>query len=448
MEKGNGRTVAIVGRPNVGKSSLFNRLVGRRLAIVHEESGVTRDRLVVETSWGEERFYLIDTGGIGSVDGARSDDVIQEGIDSQVAVAIEDATAIIMVVDVEAGMVPMDEGVARQLHESGRPVFVAANKADTELRDGAAAEFNALNFPVYPVSALHGRGLDDLLDATLKALPEVDESEVVEPLKVAIVGRPNVGKSSYINRLLRSDRVIVSNIPGTTRDSIEIPFSVGTGPAARHYVLVDTAGVRRKGKVDTVVERFSAMRTEGAIKRADLVVLVLDASAGPREQDKKLASMIIKYNKGCVIFINKWDLAEEVTQRRYGAALREAVPFLDFAPVIFASALSGYNIRRTIDAIDYVSAQVQTEMTTGLLNRVMREAFDKVQPPMVDGKRLRLYYATQVGVKPVRIRLYVNSHRRVKENYRKYLLRILRESFGLEGAPVVLHFTSKKRDEA
>jgi len=436
---------AIVGRPNVGKSALFNRLVGRRLAIVHEESGVTRDRLAAEVNWRQQRFELIDTGGISLMDRALPADLIAAGMKHQVEVAIADAPVSILTVDLTAGLHPMDREVALLLRRSNRQVVVAANKADTDTLDASADEFAELGFPVFPVSALHNRGIDELLRAVTARLPEAEELTINDPLKVAIVGRPNVGKSSYVNRLLRSDRVIVSDIPGTTRDSIEIPFTVGSGPQARHYVLIDTAGMRRKGKIKDTVERFSLMRAEKSIERADVVVLVLDAADGPTSMDKTIAARIIEKRKGVVVAVNKWDLAKdsEVTQRAYTKALADEVPFLGFAPLIYLSAKDGLNVRKSVEAIDTVAAEVNLQMGTGLLNRVLHDAFERVKPTVKGGHRLKLYYATQVGTRPVRVRLFVNNPKWVADSYRSYLIRCMREAFGLTGAPLILQFKGK-----
>lgn len=438
------RIVAIVGRPNVGKSALFNRLTGRRLSIVHEESGVTRDRVACEAQWNDARFELIDTGGIHIMDGASVTDRIHAGIHDQVRIAVQDAAVLVLVVDIEAGLLPLDEEVARQLRESGRPVLIAANKADHPGRDDQSAEFESLGFPVFPVSALHNRGLEELMSRVVRHLPPAAPADDVPALKVAVVGRPNVGKSSYINRLLRNDRVIVSPEPGTTRDSIEIPFTVGEGPQARRYRLIDTAGMRRKGKIHDPVERFSLMRAEQSIRNADVVIHMLDAEQGPTARDKTIAAMILDHHKGAVLMINKWDLAEDITQRQYTKALRHTLPFLEFVPIVYVSAHSGFNIRKSIETIDYVSAQIRIECTTGLLNRVLHGAFGRLQPPTVAGSRLKLFYATQTGIQPVRIRLFVNHPRHVSKSYESYLVKSLRAAFGLEGAPVVLHYRAHR----
>lgn len=441
------RAIAIVGRPNVGKSAIFNRLVGARVSIVHEQPGVTRDRVAREAEFRGRRYELIDTGGLGFMDGGGNagGDPFAAAIRDQVNVAIEDASVILFVVDATAGIVGLDEEVARLLHECGRPVYLAANKADTERVDSYATEFSRLGFPVFAVSALHNRGFDPLVGEMMKRLPDLPAPTKAEPLKVAIVGKPNAGKSSFINRILRNERLIVSDVPGTTRDSVEIPFSIGEGPQARHYLLIDTAGMRKIRRELTAVEKFSILRAEETIERADVVVLIMDATLGPTLQDKKIAAMILENRKGCVLVVNKWDIALEdgkITQRAYEKAFRENVPFLNFAPLVFVSARDGFNIRRAIDAIDHVAAQNVTELPTGALNRVLHDAVARLQPPMISGKRMKLYYATQTGTKPIRIRLFVNNPMKLTSAYEAYLLRNLREAYGLEGAPVLLSLHS------
>lgn len=434
------RVVAIVGRPNVGKSALFNRLAGRRIAIVHEEPGVTRDRLECAAEWEGRRFELTDTGGLSTMDASAAANLFEAETQRQAELAIQEAAALILVVDVTAGVLPLDREVAGRLHRSGRVTVVAANKADHPGLDAQAAEFEELGFPVFPVSALHNRGLDALMTPVLAALPLPAEGAEGPPLKVAIVGRPNVGKSSYINKLLGSDRVIVSDVPGTTRDSIDVPFSVGAGESARRYLLIDTAGARKLGRAHTAVERFSLFRAQKSIERADVVVLMLDAEAGPGEQDKKLAAQILEHNKGCLLLVNKWDLAKGMKAEEYEAALRRVLPFLDFAPVLFVSSLTGYALRRSVEAIDRVAAQTQRRLTTGLLNRVLHDATARVQPPHIRGHRLKYYYATQTGTAPVTVRLFVNDPKRMTPAYRAYLIRELRSAFGLEGAPIAIQF--------
>ena len=445
------RVVAIVGRPNVGKSALFNRLVGRRVSIVHEEVGVTRDRVACEARFNGEHFELIDTGGLGHFDKATSRDQIIAGTESQAEIAITDASFIIFVVDITAGLTPLDEEVARILHRSNRTVFLAANKADNPERDDGIAEFDALGFPAFPVSALHKRGVAELMENLVEKLPETENPTQTKPLRVAVVGRPNAGKSSYINRLLKDERVIVSEIPGTTRDSIEIPFSIGKGDSARHYQLIDTAGIQKETRSRGAVDWFSNLRTEKSIERSDVVVMMLDAETGPTSRDKKVAAKIINAQKGVLLLLNKWDLAEEadqeITQTQYLPALREALPFLNFAPVVFISAKTGYNIRRSIEAIDYVAAQTRTEITTGVLNRVIQQACEKFPPPIVKGKRLKIYYATQTGTQPIYIKIFVNNPANARSNWLAFLKNQLRDAFGLEGAPMFIKLMPRSRSE-
>lgn len=445
------RVVAIVGRPNVGKSALFNRLVQRRVSIVHEEEGVTRDRVACEANWEGARFELIDTGGLGHFDKEVSDNQIVAGTEAQAEIAIADASFIIFVVDITAGAVPLDEEVARILHRSGRTVIIAANKADNPEREANAYEFDILGFPVIPVSALHNRGINALMGELVPQLPHEDNPTEEKPLRVAVVGRPNAGKSSYINRLLHDERVIVSDIPGTTRDSIEIPFTIGKGETARHYQLIDTAGVQKETRSKSAVDWFSNLRTTKSIERADVVVMMLDAETGPTTRDKKVAAQIIDAQKGCLMLVNKWDLAEEadqeITQTKYLPALRETLPFMGFAPVVFVSAKSGYNIKRSIEAIDYVAAQTRVEITTGVLNRVIQQACDRYSPPIVKGKRLKIYYATQTGTEPIYIKVFVNNPTNARSNWLAYLKNQLRDAFGLEGAPMFIKLVARIRSE-
>ena len=443
-EEAKRRMVVIAGRPNVGKSALFNRIAGKRVAIVHAQSGVTRDRILREAQWEEERFLLCDTGGVNRPGDKGQADPFEGGIRQQTEAALMDASVTILVVDVQAGLHPMDLEVAALLRRSACKTVIAANKADAEKYDAAAMEFDRLGFAVYPVSALQSRGLDALMKEVCGALPEEENPTETNPLRVVIAGRPNVGKSSYINRLLRSDRLLVSDVAGTTRDSIEIPFTVGNGPQARHYLLVDTAGMRRRGKVDTAVEQFSLSKAEQSIRRAGIVVLILDAVQGPTAYDKRIAALINEHKRGCVILVNKWDLAQgEVTQRQYGPSLVAAMPFMGHCPVVFASALDGYNIKRTIDAIDHVAGQVTGTLPTGILNRTVHNAYAKSAPVAAGGRRLKLYYAVQTGKDPIRIRIFVNRPDLVKPAYETYLIRRLREEFGLEGAPVIITFSPR-----
>jgi len=438
------RLVAIVGRPNVGKSAIFNRLAGAPIAIVHADRGVTRDRLMCEVAWQRHAFDLVDTGGIGAADGATIRDEIEAGIRRQVDAALADAAVAVLVVDIAAGAAPMDEEVAGLLRASGCLALVAANKADRADQDAGADEFRRFGFPVFPISALHNRGFDALMAAVVAALPDAPNPTLRDPLRVVVAGRPNVGKSSFINRLIRDERVIVSPAPGTTRDSIDIPFVLGQGAHARHYVLTDTAGIRRVSKVDTTLERFSVVSAERSISRADVVALLLDAERGPTAQDKRIAAIIREQQKGCVVVVNKWDLARG-SERECGEAVHRFMPFMAFCPIAFVSAKSGYNIRHSIEAMDHVAAQVRARLPTGVLNRTLLDAAERVQARLISGRRLKIFYATQVGCGPVRIRFFVNDPRLVPPPYREYLTRCIRERFGLEGAPLVLQFTARTR---
>lgn len=443
------RAVAIVGRPNVGKSSIFNRLGGRRIAIVHEDCGVTRDRLVQEIKWGDQRFDLIDTGGLGRLADIKDDtnldhNEIEAGVRHQVEMAVEDAAVIIFVTDIETGVLPQDEEAGTFLRKSGKPVFIAANKADTTERDSCALDFELLGFPVFPVSAIHGRGFEPLMKAIFQKLPEENNLTVEHPLKVTIVGRPNVGKSSFINRLLNSERVMTSDIPGTTRDSIDIPFVIGKDAMARHYILTDTAGIRRKGKIRSMVEHLSMSRADQSIARADVAMLILDAVQGPTSQDKKIASMILRYHKGCVILANKWDILHGFTSKQYLTAMNKAFPFLNFVPMLIGSAKTGFNMRRTIETIDAVAAHTQAQLPTHILNRAIEEFQKLVQPPLIRKKRFKIYYATQVDTQPVTIALFVNDPERLVPGYERSLSRELRGVFGLEGAPICFHLRKRR----
>ncbi len=470
--------IAIVGRPNVGKSALFNRIVGRRIAIVHDQPGVTRDRITAEAEWRGRAFTLVDTGGIGLLRREKSQDVIIKAAVEQVDLAIEAASVIILVVNVQEGIVPLDQEVAARLHRSGKPVLVAVNKVDTQKAEPQAHEFVGLGFErILPVTAIHGDGIESLMDMAVGLLPKLNvetpessvESPVSEgtptpgPLKLAIVGRPNVGKSSIINALTKSDRVIVSPIPGTTRDSVDVPFEVETDGVRQRYVLIDTAGMRKTRRVDDSIEFFSVQRAEDSIARCDIAVLVLDAESGILEQDKKIADRIVENRKACILVVNKWDLyeaavrnarAEEIARRNQKSKHREAEQmttlmefadwvqkklfFLDYAPVIFTSAKSGFQLDRLLEAVRYVAAQLQQKIPTAILNRTLRDAVARRQPVSDLGHRLKFFYATQVRHSPPTFLLFVNRDELFSDQYKKYLAGEMRRAFGYEGCPVVL----------
>jgi GTPase len=458
--------IAIVGRPNVGKSALFNRIVGRRIAIVHDQPGVTRDRVTAEAEWAGRPFTLVDTGGIGLLRGEKAGDVITRAAFDQVQLAIESANVIILVVNVQEGVVPLDREVAQRLRTSGKPVLVAVNKVDNERERRGADEFAALGFDqIFPVTAIHGEGIEALMVAAVKFLPEMTEpaAEPTGPaLKLAIVGRPNVGKSSIINSLTESQRVIVSPIPGTTRDAVDVPFEIETEGRRERWVLIDTAGVRKARRVNDSIEFFSVKRTEDSIARCDIAVLVLDAEAGILEQDKKIADTIVENRRACIVVVNKWDLVEEhvrkareeeIDRRRkkdrsrdkhmttlgeFGSWVQEKLFFLDYAPVIFTSAHSGFNLERLLEAIRYVSAQLRQKIPTGILNRALHDAVERRQPVSAAGHRLKFFYATQTRQAPPTFLLFVNRADLLADQYKKYLEGEIRKAFGYEGCALVL----------
>jgi GTP-binding protein len=469
--------MAIVGRPNVGKSALFNRIAGRRIAIVHDQPGVTRDRVSAEVEWRGRAFTLVDTGGIGLLRGEKAHDVIVRAAMEQVELAIAAADVILLVVDAREGVVPLDRDVAERLRRSGKPVLVVANKADSPQTQSLSVEFSELGFEhVFPVSAIHGLGVEALMNAATALLPETPEATsgpgsdaggetaVSEPLKLAIVGRPNVGKSSLVNALVGSPRVIVSPVPGTTRDAVDVPFEVETDGVRQRYVLIDTAGIRKKRRIADSIEFFSVQRAEHTIERCDIAVLVLDAEAGVLEQDKKIAGKILDAQKACVIAVNKWDLYEAAVQAaRASGEARKRLPgmpttlaafaewvhrqlfFLDFAPVIFTSATTGFHLDRLLEAVRYVAAQLQQKIPTALLNRALHDAVEQRQPPSSAGHRLKFFYATQLRTAPPTFLLFVNREDLLSEPYKKYLADALRRAFGYEGCPIVLHARPRPR---
>ena len=443
--------VSLVGRPNTGKSALFNRIAKKRVAIVFDQPGVTRDRVTREVDVLGRKIMLVDTGGI-AFDRRVTNDPLDDETKSQAALAVEDSAVCVIVVDTREGITPLDAEVIKRVRESGVPCVIAANKCDTPDDDWRAAEFERFGLPVFATSAEHGRGVEALVKDVVGRLPPVSEETLsARPLRVAIVGRPNAGKSSYVNRLLNAPRVIVSDIPGTTRDAVEVPFTIGSGPEARRYMLVDTAGMKPHTKMSkTSVDNFSLFRSEAAIQEADVVLLVMDPSVGPTLQDKRIAGKILEANRACVILMNKWDLAqaEGMTETKAVPALRAMMPFLSFAPVVFCSNKSGYNIRRTVDAIDAAAASASLKLPTGMLNRVITAATKKTLSPMIKGKRLKIYYGLQVSTNPQTIRLFVNDPKLVTPAYLSYLAKPIRARFGLDGAPLRIFLKARARNGA
>jgi GTPase len=430
--------VAIVGRPNVGKSTLFNRLTEERVAIVHDQPGVTRDRIYGETEWGGRTFDVVDTGGYV----ARSADRFEAAIREQVEIALAEADAIVFVTDVTTGITDLDDEMAAILRRSDKPVFVAANKADNPARRLAAADFYSLGIgEVYPVSAVTGSGTGDFLDAVVEALPDEPEEEG-EPLPhIAFIGRPNVGKSSLTNKLLGEERSIVTEISGTTRDAIDARLEY----AGKSIVLVDTAGLRRRARVTENVEFYAALRTERALRECDVAVVLLDASLGLETQDARIIQQAHDLRRGLVIAVNKWDLVDKETNtaRDFERGIRERLGTLDYVPVVFVSALTGQRITKVLDVALQVAEERQKRIPTAALNAVVERAVQAHHPPSWSGRQVKIKYATQVRSGPPVFAFFVNHPQGVKESYKRYLENRLREAFGFEGVPITVIFKQK-----
>ena len=433
--------VAIVGRPNVGKSMLFNKLTGQRTSIVEDTPGVTRDRIYGTCEWCGRTFSLVDTGGIEP--GTDSD--MLKFMRRQAEIGIELADAIIMVADVRSGVTAADQDVATMLRKSGKPVALAVNKCDsTGLVDPDAFEFYSLGIgDLFETSAVHGHGTGDLLDWVLENIPDTeDEEEDDEVIKVAIVGKPNVGKSSLLNRILGEERVIVSNVAGTTRDAIDSYFENETGK----YCFIDTAGMRRKSKVDDAIEKYSNMRSISAIDRADVCLILVDANDGVTEQDTKIAGLVHEAGKAAIIVVNKWDAVEDKetnTMRDMEAKVRSGLSYMLYAPVLFISALTGARVDKLFQLIQDVHAQNTMRITTGALNSVLADATARVQPPTDKGRRLKIYYMTQASSKPPHFVIFCNDARLFHFSYQRYLENQIREVFGLQGTPVRITIRQK-----
>ena len=432
--------VAIVGRPNVGKSMLFNRLVGQRLSIVEDTPGVTRDRLYAPCEWCGRTFDMVDTGGIEP----STDSEILLFMREQAQIAIDTSTVIVLVTDLRTGVTAADKDVANMLLRSKKPVVLAVNKADsTGAVDPNIYEFYSLGLgdPI-PVSAVHGHGTGDLLDECLKYFPEESEDdEEDETIKVAVIGKPNVGKSSLVNCILGEKRTIVSDVAGTTRDAVDSFFENEYGK----YTFIDTAGIRRKSKVEERVEKFSVMRAQMAIDRADVCLILIDARDGVTEQDTKIAGLAHEAGKASIIVVNKWDLVDKETgtmEKMRKDILRD-LSFMSYAPVLFISALTGQRIERIFELINYVNDQSSMRITTGMLNNVLADAQARVQPPTDKGRRLKIYYMTQTGIRPPNFVIFCNSSELFHFSYQRYLENQIRSVFGLEGTPVRLVIRQK-----
>src|SRR6266487_77763 len=422
--------VAIVGRPNVGKSALFNCLVGRKIAIVHDQPGITRDRISGVCTRGGQPFVVWDTGGVGGAGESELSTEVRRAVEE----AIRDSDLLLFLVDAKEGLTPLDQELARMLRKSEKPVALVVNKIDTEKHENLAVDFASLGFSQsVPVSAAHGRGISELIETIDQLLPSpaaTDQSPVTshQSLSIAIIGRPNVGKSSLINSIVRSERAIVSELPGTTRDAIDISYERN----GQQFLFIDTAGIRRRGKQSSSVEVFSAMRAERSIRRADLCVLIVDLTMGVTAQDKRIGGLIQKAHKAAIVVLNKWDLIRpKRSERKMMAQLidetRSRIFFLDYAPVLIASALTGENIEKLFEFIAKVRRAARERMGTGVLNRLLRSAFAANPPPMVSGRRLKLFYVAQASgipeaaLEPLEFVLFVNDPRLLSETYRRYL---------------------------
>lgn len=432
--------VAVVGRPNVGKSTFFNYLVGQRVSIIEDTPGVTRDRIYAESEWRGRDFMLIDTGGIEP----HTDDYIKKQMVRQAQIAIETADVILFMVDMKTGLTAADEDVAVMLRKSVRPVILAVNKVDqTGNLPADAYEFYNLGMgEIYPVSSIHGLGMGDLLDALFAHFPkESDTAEDEDLVKVAIIGKPNAGKSSLINRLLGEERVIVSDIPGTTRDAIDTYLE----HKGKQYMFIDTAGIRRKSKVEENIERYSVLRSWTAVDRADVCIIMIDAQDGVTEQDTKIAGYAHEQGKASIVVVNKWDIIDKETgtMETFRKEVLTKLEFMSYAPVLFISAKTGQRVERLYELIDYVYDQSCFRIQTGVLNDVLNEAVAMVQPPSDKGKRLKIYYMTQTGVKPPSFVLFVNTADLMHYSYERYIKNTLRTNFGFEGTPI--RFTIREK---
>ena len=425
--------VAIVGRPNVGKSMLFNKLIGQRLSIVEDTPGVTRDRIYGECEWCGRKFTLVDTGGIEP----RTDSQILTFMREQAQIAIENATVIIFLTDIKTGLTASDQEVANMLLRSRKPIVLAVNKMDSV---GAPNpdyyEFYNLGLgdPV-AVSAVHGHGTGDLLDACLEHFPPADADDAdADYTRVAVIGKPNVGKSSLVNHILGEQRVIVSNVAGTTRDAVDSEIDNKYGK----YVFIDTAGIRRKSKVDERVEKFSVMRAQMAIERADVCIIMIDAREGVTEQDTKIAGLAHESGKASIVVVNKWDLVEKETgtMEKMRKEVMRDLSFMSYVPVLFISAKTGQRTDRIFELVNFVNDQSNMRITTGMLNDVLADAQARVQPPTDKGRRLKIYYMTQTGIKPPNFVIFCNSRELFHFSYQRYIENQIRAVFGLEGTPI------------
>lgn len=432
--------VAIVGRPNVGKSTLFNRLAGMRKAIVEDIPGITRDRIYDKSEWDGREFIIIDTGGLRIDD----DDVFASHVRKQAEIAIEEADVIILVVDTRAGLSYEDSMVAEILRKSDKPVVLAANKVESFQNQSDYYEFYSLGLgePV-PISAAHGMNVNDLLDAVVELFPPEEEPEEDSlSTRIAVVGRPNVGKSSLVNAILGEERVIVSDVPGTTRDAIDTPFRYGSSA----YILVDTAGIRKKSRIKESTERYSVVRALKAVERSDVALLIIDATEGVTEQDQRIAGFINEEGKAIIIVVNKWDLVtkDDKTMQAFDKAIREELKFLAYAPILYVSALTGKRVPKILELVDFVAEQHHRKISTSDLNKIINEAMLLNPPPGAGKKKLKVYYSTQIKTGPPTFVMFANDPELMHFSYLRYLENNLRQTFGFEGSPIRIFVRRRK----
>ena len=432
--------VAIVGKPNVGKSRFFNYIIGQRISIVEDTPGVTRDRVYGEAIWKERKFTLIDTGGIEP----ESDDIIISQMREQANIAINIADVIIFMTDVKLGVTSIDKDIAMMLKKSKKPIVLVCNKADN-IGEPPPEIYEFYNLGIgtpYPVSAANALGIGDVLDAIYEHFPEEDEEDLDdEVIKVAVIGKPNVGKSSLINKILNEDRAIVSNIAGTTRDAIDSEFENEHGK----YIFIDTAGIRRKSKINESIEKFSIMRTLFAIERADVCLVLIDATEGVTDQDAKILGEAHEAGKGIIIVVNKWDEIEKdnYTTENYKKDIYNKIAYATYAPIIFISAKTGQRVNKIYEMINSVASQNSLRLSTSVVNEVINEAISIVQPPSDKGKRLKIYYGTQASTKPPTFVIFVNNKELFHFSYQRYIINCFRNNFGLEGTPIRLIIREK-----
>ena len=429
-------TVCIVGRPNVGKSTLFNKLVGKKISITQDTPGVTRDRIYGEASYQNKKFNLIDTGGIDI-----SKELFNSEIKTQVEIGILEADKIIFVVDAKEGLTAGDKEVKELLMKSGKEVVVAINKVDSKQAEDNIYDFYELGFDAYiPISSEHNRGIADLLEVITKDFKE-DQKEKNETTKICVIGRPNVGKSSLVNALLKENRLIVSDVAGTTRDSVDIPFKYNK----ENYILIDTAGMRKKGKIFEQIEKYSLLRSIRAIDRADICILVINREEGIIEHDKHIAGYAIEKGKGIIIVVNKWDTVEDKENdiKDFSKKIKDEFQFIPYAPIVFLSALTKKRLHTLMPEVEKVNQNIQKEVKTSVLNNVIQEAYSLNPAPTYKGKRLKIYYVYQTDIKPPKFVFHVNNKGLVHFSYERYLENKIRENFDFEGTPIEIQFKNR-----